>query len=63
METTKKQGFASLSPEQRREIARKGGQKTGSNKVHMAIIGRKGGETAHANRRARLQATKTDSVE
>lgn len=56
METTKKQGFASLSPEKRRELARKGGHATSINREHMAIIGRKGGETANANKRARKEA-------
>lgn len=56
METTKKQGFASLTPEQRREFARRGGKTVSANRAHMAEIGRKGGETANANKRARKEA-------
>ncbi|HEY0678757.1 MAG TPA: KGG domain-containing protein [Chitinophagaceae bacterium] len=39
-------GFASMDPEQQREIARKGGAAVSENREHMANIGRKGGEAS-----------------
>ncbi len=39
-----KKGFASMSEKERKEIAKKGGQKVSQNREHMAEIGRKGGE-------------------
>jgi general stress protein YciG len=39
-------GFASMSPEKRKEIARKGGLTISQNKQHMSDIGRKGGEAS-----------------
>ena len=52
---TKKRGFASMNPEKRREIARKGGvaaHKRGMahkwNRFEAQAAGRKGGVTAHA---------------
>lgn len=41
---SKGQGFASLSPEDRKRIASMGGKKLSENRLHMAEIGRKGGE-------------------
>jgi hypothetical protein len=42
-----------MSPEQQREIARKGGLTVSRNRKHMANIGRVGGEHSHGGRRAR----------
>lgn len=39
-----------LTPEQRREIGRKGGQAVSRNREHMASIGRKGGVAVSENR-------------
>jgi general stress protein YciG len=36
-------GFASMDPERRRRIAKKGGETVSRNRAHMAEIGRKGG--------------------
>lgn len=44
-------GFASMSQEQRREIASKGGKAVSSNREYMAEIGRKGGEASGESRR------------
>ena len=41
--TPRPRGFAAMSPELQREIARKGGKKVSKNKRHMANIGRIGG--------------------
>ena len=38
-----RKGFASMDPEKRREIARKGGKAVSQDREHMAEIGRKGG--------------------
>ncbi len=57
----KRKGFASMSPEMRREIARKGGLATSANSAHMAEIGRKGGEASGRNRRT--TSTSESSVE
>lgn len=46
------QGFANLSPEKRKEIARKGGEAVSRNREHMSIIGRKGGEASGAKKRS-----------
>ena len=48
-----RRGFAAMSPEQQREIARKGGLTVSRNRRHMADIGRIGGEHSHGGRRAR----------
>ena len=40
----KKRGLASMDPEKRREIARKGGQAVSGDRQHMSRIGRKGSE-------------------
>lgn len=48
--STSKRGFASMDPNKRREIARKGGLSVSRNKEHMASIGRKGGETISRDR-------------
>lgn len=39
-------GFASMDPEQQRQIARKGGEAVSGNREHMAEIGKKGGEAS-----------------
>ena len=41
---TENRGFASMSPEEQREIARMGGEAVSEDREHMAQIGRKGGE-------------------
>jgi general stress protein YciG len=40
-----------MGAEQRREIARKGGETVSRNREHMAQIGRKGGETSRGGGR------------
>ena len=50
-----RRGFAAMSPEQQREIARKGGLTVSRNRRHMADIGRVGGEHSHGGRRARAR--------
>lgn len=51
MEDVKKvRGTAAMSPEVRKEVARKGGQAVSRNRQHMAEIGRKGGQTVSQNR-------------
>lgn len=47
-----RRGFAAMSPDQQREIARKGGLTVSRNRRHMADIGRIGGEHSHGGRRA-----------
>lgn len=47
---TSSRGFASMDPEQQRQIARKGGEAVSNNRQHMAEIGRKGGEASGAGR-------------
>lgn len=47
---TSNRGFASMSREQQREIARKGGMAVSRNKAHMAAIGSRGGEAVSKNR-------------
>ena len=39
-------GFASMSEEERRRIAEKGGEAVSRDKEHMSEIGRKGGEAS-----------------
>ena len=39
-------GFASMDPEQQREIARKGGEAVSGDREHMSEIGKKGGEAS-----------------
>jgi general stress protein YciG len=50
-----RRGFAAMSAEQQREIARKGGLTVSRNRRHMADIGRIGGEHSHGGRRARAR--------
>jgi general stress protein YciG len=50
-----RRGFAAMSPEQQREIARKGGLTVSRNRRHMADIGRVGGEHSHGGRRTRAR--------
>ena len=47
---TSSRGFASMDPEQQRQIARKGGEAVSGDRQHMAAIGRKGGEAVSNNR-------------
>jgi general stress protein YciG len=39
-----KKGFASMTPEERKQIARKGGLAVSANREHMTEIGRRGGQ-------------------
>jgi general stress protein YciG len=48
-----RRGFAAMSADQQREIARKGGLTVSRNRRHMADIGRIGGEHSHGGRRGR----------
>jgi len=48
-----RRGFAAMSPEQQRDIARKGGLTVSRNRRHMADIGRVGGEHSHGGRRGK----------
>lgn len=43
-------GFAAMSPEQQREIARKGGTAVSANSEHMSNIGKKGGEASRGGK-------------
>jgi general stress protein YciG len=45
-------GFAAMSNEEQRAIARKGGEAVSRNREHMAAIGRKGGEASAVSRSA-----------
>lgn len=45
-------GFASMTPNAQREIARMGGAAVSENREHMAAIGRKGGEASAESRAA-----------
>ncbi len=45
-------GFAAMSNEDQRAIARKGGGAVSRNREHMAAIGRKGGEASAVSRNA-----------
>lgn len=56
----KKRGFASISPERRKEIARKGGLAVSQNKQHMSEIGRQGGVKSGESRTNKLNQTKTE---
>lgn len=47
---TSNRGFASMSPEQQRAIAKKGGEAVSRNREHMANIGSRGGEAVSRNR-------------
>lgn len=47
---TSNRGFASMSPEQQKAIARKGGEAVSRNREHMASIGARGGEAVSRNR-------------
>ena len=53
---TAKQGFASLTPERRKEIARKGGLTISQNHSHMIAMSQKGVEA----RRIKREAAKTN---
>lgn len=48
--TKSKRGFASLSPERMKEIARKGGLAVARKENHMAIIGKTGGNKVAQNK-------------
>jgi general stress protein YciG len=50
-----RRGFAAMSSEQQREIARKGGLTVSRNRRHMADIGRIGGEHSHGGRRSKAR--------
>lgn len=43
-------GFASLSPERRKELARQGGKTVAKNREYMSMIGKKGGQNVAKNR-------------
>lgn len=47
---TSNRGFASMTPDQQRAIARKGGEAVSRNREHMAKIGARGGEAVSRNR-------------
>lgn len=47
---TSNRGFASMDPEQQRQIASKGGQAVSGNREHMSEIGKKGGEASGGKR-------------
>lgn len=47
---TSNRGFASMDPEQQRQIARKGGEAVSGNREHMSEIGKKGGEASGSRR-------------
>jgi general stress protein YciG len=47
---TSNRGFASMTPEQQRAIARKGGEAVSRNREHMAAIGSRGGEAVSKDR-------------
>jgi general stress protein YciG len=47
---TSNRGFASMTPEQQRAIARKGGEAVSRNREHMASIGSRGGEAVSKDR-------------
>jgi len=51
MNNNKKKGFASMTPEKRKEIASMGGKKVASNKEHMRTIGKIGGINSGKSRR------------
>jgi len=50
--TSSARGFAAMSNEDQRAIARKGGEAVSRNREHMAAIGRKGGEASAISRTA-----------
>ncbi len=43
-------GFAGMSEEEQREIARKGGEAVSEDREHMSVIGRKGAEKRNEER-------------
>ena len=47
---TSNRGFASMDPEQQRQIASKGGQAVSGNREHLSEIGKKGGEASGGRR-------------
>lgn len=66
-ETTKesrvaRRGFASMTPEQRRVIASKGGKSVSENREYMAMIGQKGGEVSGFNRRKKAMDKKPEPI-
>jgi general stress protein YciG len=50
MSNKQERGFAAMSPDKQKQIARKGGEAVARNRQHMADIGRKGGEAVSKNR-------------
>jgi general stress protein YciG len=58
---TETNGFASMTPEEQREIAKKGGVSVSRNREHMAMIGRKGGAASAAAKQKRKNETSTES--
>ncbi len=54
-----KRGFASMDPEKRREIARKGGNTISQNSQHMSDIGRRGGEASGRSRQSKPKSDDT----
>lgn len=50
MPNKQERGFAAMTPEKQREIARKGGMAVSENRQHMSEIGKKGGEAVSQNR-------------
>jgi general stress protein YciG len=50
-----RRGFAAMSPEQQREIARKGGLRVSSNRKHMREIAKIGGEHSHRGAKRRRE--------
>lgn len=50
MANKQERGFAAMSPDKQKQIARKGGEAVARNRQHMADIGRRGGESVSRNR-------------
>lgn len=53
MEKKKLKGFAAMSPEKRKECARKGGQSVSKNKIWMRAIGSRGGSITQARKKSK----------
>lgn len=49
----KPKGFAAMSPEKRRECARKGGETISKNKLWMQVIGSRGGSITQARKKSK----------
>jgi uncharacterized protein len=49
----RERGFAAMDPEERRAIARKGGEAVSEDRRHMSEIGRRGGEASAQARSSR----------